>query len=600
MKKIVLLSIIFILSSLNTFAIDPNLNVTRNVWWIDYNFVSNGNWLWIKLFADWVEIHDYSCTRNNNPRNFLVIPHKSWSFTRLFWCSFQWKVNNGGNYWATATHLLQEWDYIYWMYLHSSGWLDVWKYNPITDLLVFSPDECDRSSCSANISDYIPIPNDDFSVLSELVLPPQNLICELVDFEQKTPFSISPTHPDEITFYSDPGILENEVLIETDKIKFYFESVKNFRNWILWLTDDTESISFLSENVFFWDNPTLTIESNSWSLTNLKLFMDSYPVVEIATYNEDRQFIATYSIDNSDIVTFEPARTIVVHFWRWLFTQKISKIIVWSFTSEIVQKEFCTNEDTGQQTFDWEIFLWDSNNLPLSNLPDASENSRIQSTNPFINTIISPIDNIINNFLTDYIQFYDINIPTDYEDLFFDVPVLSINENMQITLETKQAEIPQITDNLNVVSFERNEWWAKFIVFLLALLYISTRFILLWLIFSLFLMLNHFLEFIFKKFTGLQSIWNMQWNVWTWAVFLWFLSILFFTAYISIFTSILPIIPFFNHVSHLLTVFFSFFANLFWEYIFFASIVNAFFTALISAIWLYIVTRMVIIFGKLN
>jgi len=217
-----------------------------------------------------------------------------------------------------------------------------------------------------------------------------------------------------------------------------------------------------------------------------------------------------------------------------------------------------------------------------------------------IDTILGTITSFFDNSVTDYIQFYDISIPLDYQNLYFDVPVISINEQMQLSLESVETQIPEITDNLNVVSFERNESGAKFIAFLLALLYIACRFILIWLIFSLFFLLHHYLSFIFKKITGIDTSSMPEGNVFTLWIFLGFLILLITTAYISIFTAILPIIPFFDHIAHLLTIFFSFLANLFWEYAYFASLVNAFFLALSSAVLFYISTKVALIFWKLN
>ncbi len=292
----------------------------------------------------------------------------------------------------------------------------------------------------------------------------------------------------------------------------------------------------------------------------------------------------------------------------WI-NQDIYTFDSFDFSPDIWGWHYNTILQNGQIRYikNWDLFIDDDSSS--SNFFDISNSwgwttstwTTTETWNIIIDNAISPIIDAIFWNSTDFIQFYDINIPTEYENLYFDVPVISLTDWFKFELSTQQTQIPDIRSNaLDIKAFERNEDWAKFIVFFLAVTYIISRLILVWMLFYLIFLLSSVLAKIFQKFTWIDSSKvEFSWNIIT-SVIAWAFFVLYAFALASLYTSVIPLLPMADKISHLLTVFFSTIANTFWEYVYFATIVNSFFLAVTWLIVWYIWMRIAVAFWKLN
>ena len=441
-----------------------------------------------------------------------------------------------------------------------------------------------------------------------------NLICEDINVSYST--------PNHLLEYTDVEYIWTPADLEINNSAYGFSwedgfiEFSNFENYYT-TSDlatsiqhiDSEYISFDSFDFFFNPTPKIRIENQilqennyilitkpsiySWDLSTPYFSQCSSPETKISmVYNEPLYT----DLSTCFYITFERSllKPIYIDFISYGYNELEPRVV-----------EKCVDSVTGDIFIDGELTTQDVQDGDIINPVITTDSpipsvSTLSSWNPLIDKILKPISDWISKYFTDYVWFYDITLPSEYGDLYFEVPTFSINNQMQFEYAMIEAQAPVIQDTLNISIVERNEVGAKFIVFILACLYIISRMILLWIVFYLFFLSSHFLNFMFKKMTGLEmTTQQFGGNVFTVFIMLAWL-VVYGTFLISLFVYTIPLLPLINKVSHALTVFFSFFANTFGEYAYFATICNGFFSGIVGLFFLFVVSRFGILYGKLN
>lgn len=230
-----------------------------------------------------------------------------------------------------------------------------------------------------------PFPTNVVYNMQQFLSPWPQLECEVVQRPYTYPsWEQRPTHISEIEdYYEGDYNWKQTAILYHDDWAFMLQNYKNLDNFTGGILDITQTLSFKSENLFFWDSPILTIQSKT-EMTAFKIFLSSYNKVTIGAYDSNNILISEQNwVDTSEAITFSsPVKTIVVVFPKSLETIEIENMIIWTYEEWFQEIEKCTNPITWEIFVDWELYTWNEDDIisPNNWWQDFNSNTNFYNT----------------------------------------------------------------------------------------------------------------------------------------------------------------------------------------------------------------------------
>lgn len=378
---------------------------------------------------------------------------------------------------------------------------------------------------------------------------------------------------------------------EKDWLYINFKNTDNLESdelnsWVKW---ETESITFDSELKQAYRNPLIEITWNNFNLTftGAKVYLN--PDCDWIKDTNYQEILSGINYESKDDNATKMCVVVDVGiFWDFTITD-----FKWGFKkTRTTEKQVCENSE-------WKLFIddilqewkkytdyeeWkvykDSIVVSKEKIEKDLISEQLKNLKLWQISNSSSIDNLSKELweilkYNDFIEFYDFTVPMT-PNLLITVPVIESSKNSMVKPWYKVAQLQIIEDKLWVTQdMPDNQNWKAFFTIMAAVIYLFARFLLTWLIFSIFWLFNYVIDYIWKLF-----MWNAHYGAWNGNIWsLWFFMTYIITKmllFAKLLFYILGASWIFNIVTNQMTSYVSFLVASFWDYELFANFVNHF------------------------